>query len=96
MKKISTWSFSFLLPYKFTAAGQSFQSHPRPPPEWTSARVCLVYKKGDKQEPVNYCPVFLIQTFFKLSAAWQCSQLKALTQKDNLVHPCPHGDLKIH
>ena len=32
----------------------------------------------------------------KLSSAWQCSQLKGLTQKHKLVHPCQHGGLNNH
>ena len=67
-----------------------------PPPEWSSARVCLLYKKGDRHDPVNYRPICLIQTLVKLSSAWQCSQLKGLTQKHKLVHPCQHGGLNNH
>ena len=67
-----------------------------PPHEWSRARVCLLYRKGDKTDPANYRPICLIQTLVKLAAAWQCEQLTALTQQHRLIHPCQHGGLKNH
>ena len=67
-----------------------------PPPEWSTARVCLLFKKGDPHLPGNYRPICLIQTLVKLAAVWQCAQLTDLTHRHSLLHKCQHGGLKHH
>ena len=65
-------------------------------PSWAKARVCLLYKKGDRHIAENYRPICLIQTLVKISAAWQCAQLSDLTHQYQLMHKCQHGGLKNH
>ena len=65
-----------------------------PPPKWARARVYLLYKKGDARTASNYRPICLIQAIVKLAAAWQCTQLTALTSQHELLHKCQHGGLK--
>ena len=67
-----------------------------PPPEWSTARVCLFFKKGDPQQPGNYRPICLIQTLVQLAAVSQCAQLTDLTHRHLLLHKCQHGGLKHH
>ena len=67
-----------------------------PTPSWAKARVCLLYKKGDRHMPENYRPICLIQTLVKLSAAWQCAWLSDLTHQYQLMHKFQHEGLKNH
>ena len=36
------------------------------PPEWTTSRTCLIYKKGDPTLLDNYRPIALAVTIYKL------------------------------
>ena len=65
-------------------------------PKWARARVCLLYKKGNARTASNYRSICLIQGIVKLAAAWQCTQLTALTSQHKLLHKCQHGGLKRH
>ena len=67
-----------------------------PPPSWSKARVCLLFKKGDTREPTNYRPICLIQTLVKFTAVWQCQQLTRVTKTHGLLHLCQHGGLQHH
>ena len=67
-----------------------------PPPEWSTARVHSLFKKGDPHLPGNYRPICLIQTLVKLAAVWQCAQLTDPTHRHSLLHKCQHGGLKHH
>ena len=65
-----------------------------PPPAWSRARVCLLYKEEDFCEPSNYRFISPIQTLVKLTAVWQCQQLSEETGQHGLLHPCQHGGLQ--
>ena len=39
------------------------------PPTWLTAPVCLLYKKGDPLNPVNYRPIALLNTIYKTISA---------------------------
>ena len=66
------------------------------PPTWLTSRVCLLYKKGDPLNPVNYCPIALFNTIYKTIAAHTARHLQNQTLHCKVHLPFQHGGLRKH
>ena len=63
------------------------------PPHWTTAQVCLIYKKKCPQDPANYRPIALLNTVYKLVARHAASALQTFIRDHSLMHHSQHGGM---
>ena len=66
------------------------------PHHWLGSHVCLLYKRGDPYQATNYRPIALLNTVYKLVAAFTCRRLQQQTFSHSLLSPIEHGDLPRH
>ena len=65
--------------------------HQQPLPDiWKHANVSPVYKKGDKTNTSNYCPVSLTYISCKLLEHIICSNLNQHLKRNNILYPLQH------
>ena len=65
-------------------------------PTWLTARVCLLYKKGDPLNPVEYRPIALLNTIYKATSAHTAYHLQNQALHYKVLVPIPHGGLHKH
>ena len=63
------------------------------PPHWTTAEVCLIYKKKCPHDPANYRPIALLNTVYKLVARHAASALQTFIRDHSLMHHSQHGGM---
>ena len=54
----------------------------------------MLHKKGDPHSAVNYRPISLLTSCYKLIAKWLLADLDGLSIKHKLVYPCHMGGLQ--
>ena len=71
--------------------------HQQPLPDiWKHANVSPIYKKGDKTNTSNYCPVSLTYISCKLLEHIICSSLNQLLKRNNILYPLQHDFREKH
>ena len=65
--------------------------HKPMPPEWSTAIIHLLYKKGDPSSPVNYRPISLLNSIYKVVASHLCLYISQICAQHTLLHPCQYG-----
>ena len=63
------------------------------PPHWTTAQVCLIYKKKCPHDPANYRPIALLNIVYKLVARHNASALQTFIRDHSLMHHSQHGGM---
>ena len=61
------------------------------PSIWKSANICPVYKKGKKNDPINYRPVSLPCLSCKLMEHIVTSHIMSHADAQNIMYPLQHG-----
>jgi hypothetical protein len=61
------------------------------PDQLKSAKVVPIFKKGDKDTPVNYRPISVLPYFAKFLEKVMYIRLSSYINKINLIHPSQHG-----
>ena len=64
------------------------------PQHWAHANLAMLYKKGDPHSALNYRPISLLNSCYKLIAKWLLAELDGLTTQYHLVHLSQMGGLK--
>ena len=66
----------------------------RPLPEkWLEANIILLFKKGDVMNPVNYRPIALLNSVYKIIATHANRELLAAAIEHSIIHPTQFGGL---
>jgi len=60
------------------------------------AKVILVYKRGDRSDPGNYRPIFLLSVFDKILEKLMCKRLCFFLQLHNVLYSYQFGFRKYH
>ena len=63
------------------------------PDEWLEANVVLLYKKGPPHDPVNYRPIALLNTLYKMLATHAAKHLYEISSFYGLIHKAQLGGL---
>ena len=63
------------------------------PDEWLEANVVLLYKKGPTHDPVNYRPIALLNTLYKIVATHAAKHLYEISSFYGLIHKTQFGGL---
>ena len=63
------------------------------PDEWLEANVVLLYKKGQTHNPVNYRPIALLNTLYKIVATHAAKHLYEISSFYGLIHKTQFGGL---
>ena len=63
------------------------------PDEWLEANVVLLYKKGPTHDPVNYRPIALLNTLYKIVATQTAKHLRESSSFYGLIHKTQFGGL---
>ena len=66
------------------------------PKQWLTARIFLLYKKHDPHNPINYRPIALLQTIYKILASYAATALTFYATKYNLLHHSQYGGIPNH
>ena len=66
------------------------------PPTWLTARACLLYKKRDPLNPVNYRAIALLNTIYKTLSAHTARLLQNQALHYKVLLPIQHGGLCKH
>ena len=61
------------------------------PKDWTTARVCPLFKKGDKCDPTNYRPISLTCTLCKVMEHIVASNLARHLNSNDILYGLQHG-----
>lgn len=61
------------------------------PTTWRTAPVCLIHKDGDKANPLNYRPIALLCTMYKVLSSIINKRLIRTLDKENVLHPDQFG-----
>ena len=72
-----------------------FITHPEPR-QWLTARIFLLYKKGDPHEPINYRPIALLKTIYKILASYAATSLTFYATQYKLLHHTQYGGIPNH
>ena len=56
------------------------------PDEWLEANVVLLYKKGPTHDPVNYRPITLLNTLYRIAATHAAKHLYEISSFYGLIH----------
>lgn len=56
-----------------------------PPKNWSNIFLSMIYKKGDKYDPVNYQPIALINCVFKIFSMILNNRLQTWSEELNLI-----------
>ena len=63
------------------------------PDAWLKANVILLYKKGPPHDPVNYRPIALLNTLYKIVATHAAKHLYKISSFYGLIHKTQFGGL---
>ena len=63
------------------------------PASWLEANIILLYKKGPTHDPVNYRPIALLNTLYKIVATHAARQLYEFSSLYGLIHKTQYGGL---
>ena len=63
------------------------------PEKWLEANVILLFKKGDVTNPVNYRPIALLNSVYKIIATHANRELLTAAIKHSIIHPTQFGGL---
>ena len=63
------------------------------PPSWQSSKVYLLYKKGNRQLPINYRPISLLGVVYKIIASHLTTSLADLANTHDLIHHSQVGGM---
>ena len=63
------------------------------PDAWLEANVVLLYKKGPTHDPVNYRPIALLNTLYKIVATHAAKHLYEISSFYGLIHKTQFGGL---
>ena len=66
------------------------------PKQWLTARIFLLYKRHDPHNPINYRPIALLQTIYKILASYAATALTFPATKYNRLHHSQHGGIPNH
>ena len=61
------------------------------PSDWKKAQVCPLFKKGNKQDPVNYRPIFLTCILCKTMEHIIASSLTKHFNQKSILYDLQHG-----
>lgn len=61
------------------------------PTDWRHARVCAIYKKGDRYDPSNYRPISITCLCSKFLEHIVTSQMMSYLENNNILHGRQHG-----
>ena len=60
------------------------------------AKVCPIFKKGDKSDPNNYRPISVLPTLSKLLEKHVAYQIRNFASDFDLIHQCQSGFREFH
>ena len=63
------------------------------PEKWLEANIVLLFKKGDVMNPVNYRPIALLNSIYKIIATHANRELLAAAIEHSIIHPTQFGGL---
>ena len=63
------------------------------PPSWQSSKLYLLYKKGNRQLPINYRPISLLGVVYKIIASHLTTSLADLANTHDLIHHSQVGGM---
>ena len=63
------------------------------PQKWLKANIILLFKKGDVTNPVNYRPIALLNSVYKIIATHANRELLAAAIEHSIIHPIQFGGL---
>ena len=63
------------------------------PASWPEAHIILLYKKGPTHDPVNYTPIALLNTLYKIVPTHAARQLYEFSPFYGLIHKTQYGGL---
>ena len=63
----------------------------RVPDDWRHANVTAIFKKGSRQDPANYRPVFLTSLCSKVLEHVIVNHILKNLNNHNILHDCQHG-----
>ena len=63
------------------------------PKQWLTARIFRLHKKHDPHNPINYTPIALLQTIYKILASYAATALTFYATKYNLLHHSEYGGI---
>ena len=66
------------------------------PFHWLKAKMFLLYKKGDPHNPINYRPIALLNTLYKIIASYGAQTLTYYTTTYHLTNKTQYGRLPNH
>ena len=61
------------------------------PSDWKKAQVCPLFKKGDKTDPTNYCPISLTCILYKTMEHIIAFNLCKHFNRNNILYDLQHG-----
>ncbi len=61
------------------------------PSKWKKARICPVFKSGDKKDPCNYRPISILPILSKIIERTVFDQLYPFLDKNNMLHDSQSG-----
>ena len=65
-------------------------------PTWLTARVCVLYKRGDQLNPIKYRPIVLLNTSYKTISAHTARHLQNQALQHRVLLSIQHGRLRQH
>ena len=72
-----------------------FLTHPLPK-NWLAARIHLLYKKGDPHDPINYRPIALLNTVYKILASYATTCLTYYSSQYHILINSQYGGIPHH
>ena len=66
------------------------------PKQCLTARIFLLYKRNDLHNPINYRPIALLQTIYKVLATYAATALIFHAPKYKLLHHSQYGGIPNH
>ena len=63
------------------------------PEKWPEANIILLFKKGDVTKPVNYRPIALLNSVYKIIATHANRELLTAAIEHSIIHPTQFGRL---
>ncbi|XP_072030407.1 uncharacterized protein [Amphiura filiformis] len=66
------------------------------PADWKLANISAIFKKGERNDPANYCPVSLTSVTCKLMEHVLASSIRGYLDDNNILSTSQHGFRKKH
>ena len=61
------------------------------PEKWLEAKIILLFQKGDVTNPVNYRPIALLNSVYKIIATHANRELLTVAIEHSIIHPTQFG-----